>query len=158
MKSWSALSYLFGVLCLVMFGACTVVRTLPEGVPRFADNGDGTITDNATRLMWEAETGNGGDICLFRKAQTYAENLQLGGHTDWRLPSLGQLETLLDENHSPRINPVFECKPGKYWTRSKGRYKQRLLTRLALDFRDGEKKYFIGAGVNYYVRAVRKTK
>lgn len=153
MRNLSSLPFM---VCLVFFAACTMVRTLPEGVPRFVDNGDGTITDNATRLMWEAHTGNNGTICLFREAEKYADNLELAGHDDWTLPSLSQLETLLYDEYQPKIHPIFSCEPAKYWTRSKGRYKQRLLTRMTLDFRDGEKKYFIGAGVNYYVRAVRK--
>lgn len=143
---------------LLLLGSCTTVRTLPDGVQRFVNNGDGTITDNATGLMWEAETGNRGEICLFSDAEKYASTLRLGGYDDWRLPSIGQLKTLLDEQYQPRINTIFECKPGKYWSRNKGRYKKRFLTRMALDFQDGEPKHYLPLGFDYYVRAVRRIK
>jgi hypothetical protein len=54
--------------------------------PRFTDNGDGTICDKLTGLMWEqAPSGTTQD---WTDALTYANNLDLGGHSDWRLPNV----------------------------------------------------------------------
>jgi hypothetical protein len=58
---------------------------------------------------------------------------------------------------------MFEYKEGKYGSRNIGMYKGVIRTRIALSFKDGKTKYFIGAGYksagyNYYVRAVRKLK
>ncbi|MCP4747262.1 MAG: DUF1566 domain-containing protein [Desulfobacteraceae bacterium] len=71
--------------------------------PSFTDNGDGTVTDNVTGLMWQKspDTNGDGDIGADDK-MTYQEGLagagqfQLGGHTDWRLPSIKELYSLID--------------------------------------------------------------
>ncbi|MDA3899098.1 MAG: DUF1566 domain-containing protein [Spirochaetes bacterium] len=65
---------------------------------RFSDNGDGTITDNMTGLMWlkspDSTTRN------WPAAITYCEGLDYASHTDWRLPTVSELETLT--NYSQR--------------------------------------------------------
>lgn len=149
-----AIFFIFIVLAFLC--NCTMVRPLPEGVPRFVNNGDGTITDNATDLMWEASTGNGGNICLYIVAKQYVESLRICGYEDWELPTLAQLRTLINNDFYPMIDPMFECKEAKYWSRNVGYYKGALRTRTALSFKDGKTKYFLGAGFDYYVRAVRK--
>ena len=50
----------------------------------FTDNGDGTITDNITGLMWQKV--DGGEM-TFENAATYCSSLILGGKDDWRLPT-----------------------------------------------------------------------
>ena len=62
-------------------------------VPRFTNNGNGTVTDNLTGLMWEQNpsapaTNSWGD------ALTYANDSTLAGHDDWRLPNRNELMTL----------------------------------------------------------------
>jgi len=54
----------------------------------FTDNGDGTITDNNTCLMWQKT--DGGEM-TFESAATYCDNLLLGGYSDWRLPTAIEL-------------------------------------------------------------------
>jgi hypothetical protein len=45
------------------------------------DNGDGTVTDNSTGLVWQqGET----DPMLWGSALSYCEGLSLGGNSDWR--------------------------------------------------------------------------
>jgi hypothetical protein len=108
--------------------------------------------------MWEASTGTEGDICLYQVAENYCETLKRGGYDNWKVPSLRQLRSLLKQNRQPKIDLMFECKEGKYWSRNIGMYKGVIRTRIALSFKDGKTKYFIGAGYDYYVRAVRKVK
>ena len=53
------------------------------GINDFTDNGDGTITDNASGLMWQqADDGTTRD---WENALLYAEDLDLAGNEDWRL-------------------------------------------------------------------------
>jgi len=103
------------------------------GINDFVDNSDGTITDNATGLMWQqADDGTTRD---WEEALSYSENLSLGGYSDWRLPNAKELHSILDytrcpsETSSPAIDPVFTCtsfddpdgNPGQYgyyWTGS----------------------------------------
>ena len=88
---------------------------LDYGVNSFVDNGDGTITDNATNLMWsEADSGEGMDWedALAWVQQKNEENYL--GHNDWRLPNAKELQSIVDYTRSPQttgsaaIDPVFE--------------------------------------------------
>jgi len=61
--------------------------------PKYVDNGDGTITDMVTGLMWQQSPDTDGDGKITAKDKfTYEEalagaaKLKLGGYTDWRMP------------------------------------------------------------------------
>lgn len=63
-------------------------------VNQFQDNGDGTISDTATGLMWsQMDSGMGLD---WREALAFCENYDLAGHTDWRLPTIKELNSIVD--------------------------------------------------------------
>lgn len=86
------------------------------GINNFQDNSDGTITDNATGLMWmRDDSGNGmnwKDALAFAKTKNNAGFL---GYNDWRLPHAKELQSIVDYTrckdytNSPAINPVFNC-------------------------------------------------
>ncbi len=67
-------------------------------VSRFTDNGDGTVTDTETNLMWAARD-NGSDI-TWDDAMHYCENYTGGGQTGWRMPSIEELRSLYDSGFS----------------------------------------------------------
>ena len=61
-------------------------------VAHYHDNGDGTVTDNFTGLMWAKNANLGSSTMLWQAAVDYCANLaSIGylGHYDWRLPSCG---------------------------------------------------------------------
>ncbi|MHC5066997.1 MAG: Lcl C-terminal domain-containing protein, partial [Planctomycetota bacterium] len=107
------------------------VRDNPAyGTTRLRDNGDGTVTDDASGLTWmRADSGHGMD---WPTALAYAENLDLAGHDDWRLPTAKELLTIVDYSRSPdtsdsaAIDPIFAATAitneggerdfGQYWT------------------------------------------
>lgn len=60
--------------------------------PSYTDNGDGTITDNVTGLMWQKIMGS---KLTLESAKEQAENLLLGGYNDWRIPSIKELYSLI---------------------------------------------------------------
>ena len=72
----------------------------------FANNGDGTITDNVTSLMWQMapdgqaynwyEATGTFDAVNNPTAFNVCSDLTLGGHTDWRLPDIKELATIAD--------------------------------------------------------------
>jgi len=93
---------------------------LQEGTARsYTDNNaDGTITDDATGLIWEKLTNPGdGSIHDWDNVYTWAQAFQkiadlntanFGGHNDWRLPNVNELQTLADYGRvSPAIDPAF---------------------------------------------------
>ena len=61
---------------------------------RFMNNGDGTVTDTKTGLMWAAKD-NGSPI-NWQNARYYCQNYSGGGHADWRMPTLAELASLYD--------------------------------------------------------------
>ncbi|MFB9052499.1 DUF1566 domain-containing protein [Formosa undariae] len=82
------------------------------GNNNFIDNKDGTVSDLATGLMWQkADDGNSRD---WKSALTYTEQLELGTHSDWRLPNAKELQSIVDYNRSPQttqspaIHSIFE--------------------------------------------------
>ena len=93
---------------------------LSYGVNLFQNNGDGTISDLATGLMWP-KTDNGSGID-WEHALAYAQtqnNANYLGHNDWRLPNTKELQSLVDYTRSPgatnpanvgpAINAMFSC-------------------------------------------------
>ncbi len=78
----------------------------------FVDNGDGTITDRSTGLMWmKSDSGQGMN---WQEALFFAENLHYENYDDWRLPNAKELQHIVDYSRSPdttgspAIDPVFE--------------------------------------------------
>lgn len=61
----------------------------------FTDNGDGTITDNLTQLVWQKIPN--ANVQTWEQAITYAEGLTLGAYSDWRLPNIKELQSINNE-------------------------------------------------------------
>ncbi len=103
------------------------------GINKFADNNNGTITDNATGLMWSKDDSerrmNWPEALAY--VQTLNEQKYLG-YSDWRLPNAKELHSILDYSRSPKItdsaaiDPIFNTTQivvengsnnyGEYWT------------------------------------------
>lgn len=63
--------------------------------PSYTDNGDGTITDNVTGLMWQKTMD---EKMTYQEAVQYANDSNVGGYSDWRVPSIKELFSLIDYN------------------------------------------------------------
>jgi lysozyme family protein len=63
--------------------------------PAYRDNGDGTVSDLNTGLMWQ-KTPDLKNKSTFVQAATGAKRLALAGYTDWRLPTIKELYSLID--------------------------------------------------------------
>lgn len=84
----------------------------------YTDNGDGTVTDNVTDLMWQ-QTGTTAAY-PWASAVAYCQTLILHGRSDWRLPSIIELYSLVDVGRAnpPTINVTFfpAMAPNKFWS------------------------------------------
>ncbi len=80
--------------------------------PSYTDNGDGTVTDDVTGLMWVQDPG---DKQYWGDAVDGADGFSLAGHSDWRVPTIKELQSLVDYDRSPdatdspAIDPLFDC-------------------------------------------------
>jgi len=116
------------------------------------DNGNGTVTDSGTLLMWQQGESS---TMTWEAALTYCEGLSLAGATDWRLPNHKELLSLVDfTRYSPSINTTFF--PGTvssyYWSSTTVAY--NALNAWMVNFYYGDSNIF-GKSYSYYVRCVR---
>jgi hypothetical protein len=104
---------------------------------RFTDNGDGTVTDNQSGLMWMrcalGQTWTGGTCNGAPKTYTWqsaqgaasAINEQGGyaSHADWRMPHIPELAMIVERQcANPRINlSLFPATPASYFWTATGR-------------------------------------
>jgi hypothetical protein len=63
-----------------------------SNAPAYTDNGDGTITDNVTGLMWQQDPGA---KMTWDEAAGGADSFDFAGYTDWRLPTIKELYSLI---------------------------------------------------------------
>ena len=105
---------------LVFSAAVLLWLAMAAPLAAFTDNGDGTVTDPATGLMWDrCSWGQTGNDCSGGSASTHNWQTALGiaveantnnhlGYNDWRLPNRTELESLVDINKAtgPTIDTV----------------------------------------------------
>lgn len=144
---------------------------IPANTPnsRFMDNGDGTVTDNTTGLMWkQCAEGLSGAGCVTGSAATYTWQQALqevqtvnsgggfAGYTDWRLPNMKELHSIVEgQCHTPAINATLfpNTVSDYFWTNSPYANAVAELA-WAVKFDDGL-TYFLGQIEPHYVRIVR---
>jgi hypothetical protein len=139
----------------------------------YVDNGDGTITDTRTGLMWEKQSDDGtlnDRDTLYTWANAFAVKIAglngtaFAGHSDWRLPNVNELQSLVRYGViDPSISAAFNtaCVPGcslaacactredNYWTSTS--YDGTPLLAWYVNFADG----FVFASPKTDARAVR---
>jgi hypothetical protein len=82
-----------------------VAAGAPNG-ESYTDNGDGTVTDNVTGFMWQQAVPSA--TYQWANAVAYCPKLTLAGHSDWRLPSVIELASIVDLGQSsPSINGTY---------------------------------------------------
>ncbi len=132
---------------------------------RFIDNGNGTITDTQTQLMWK-KTDSFQDTKKWKNWFTGHEYMQivnlerLGGFEDWRFPnedeaySLFELDKINQDKYGDDIylDPLFESgSAGNTWTED-----IKESSSLVIQYEDGLKVWPSQyANLNMAVRLVR---
>lgn len=150
----------------------------PSAAGRFVDNGDETITDMMNMLMWEKKTtavGSGTSMLDVRDVDNkftwdyamtdYLDRLNgrlianatdgaFAKHNDWRLPTMQELQTIVEPQAPGRINAIFGPNAtASYWTSSR-----RLLGPTAVPWYVGfgtDIPVYVGQPFSLHVRAVR---
>ena len=129
----------------------TVTQAPP--ISSYVDNGNGTVTDTSSSLIWQQATAP--NTYNWDQAISYCESLSFAGYTDWRLPTLDELKTLVDSTQTPpTINQMFfpDTRSSFYW--SSITYANDARAAWGVRFSHASDEYFYKDG-SYYVRAVR---
>ena len=139
----------FFILTVALLFCC--FTALSYAAP-FTDNGNGTVTDHKTGLVWQK--GEPGPM-TWDTALDYCEGLSLGSKTDWRLPNIKELHSLTDDTrYRPAIDRNYfpNAIASGYW--SSTTFALNPSNAWVVDFYYGY-GYVGNKGNNYYVRCVR---
>ena len=92
--------------------------TTPFVIPQhYTDNGNGTITDNLTSLVWQKVLLL--DTITWEQSLSFADTLTLAGYTDWRLPNIKELQSISDLTvTNPSMSSIFTVGTGakSFWS------------------------------------------
>ncbi|MBE0646407.1 MAG: DUF1566 domain-containing protein [Bacteroidales bacterium] len=87
----------------------------------YKDNGDATVTDNNTGLMWQQVPSSNG--YTWQQAVDYCNSLELGSYSDWRMPSCKELYSISNfATGWPYLNTTYfhlangVTKDEQYWS------------------------------------------
>jgi len=131
--------------------------------PRFTDNGNGTVTDKLTKLIW-LKNANAFSTQTWVQALSDANSLAApaAGLTDgskagdWRLPNVRELESLIDYSRYypsfPASHPFTNVQSSTYWSSSTNAYYATIA--WSVNFNDGGVNN-AGKSGYYYVWCVR---
>lgn len=73
----------------------------------YRDEAKGVVIDPTFKLMWE--DGDKVYIDDYKGAKSYCEKLSYAGYSDWRLPTIKELQSIVDDSkHSPALNRAFK--------------------------------------------------
>ena len=76
------------------------------------------LVDDTTNLIWIDDCSTNTITKTLSQAQDYCDNLSVGENSDWRVPSLKELFTIVDvKSHNPSIKDNFKyTTPLAYWS------------------------------------------
>ncbi len=134
-------------------------------------NGDNIVIDNNTSLVWQQNTADtnldgqitnsrypAGDSMTQLEATEYCENLNFGGYSDWRLPEIMELETIVNYGRvsAPVIHSVFDSSSDNYWSATPDDVHKFIQYYWTINFNNGGTSN--AYGYNPLIRCVRGDK
>ncbi|MBS9782388.1 MAG: DUF1566 domain-containing protein [Arcobacter sp.] len=112
-----------------------------------------SVVDKVTKIQWQddIETRTAKKVYILNEncsdegcsdtsgdtAETYCKNLKLGGYTNWRIPTLNELLSIVDRNNEPHINSSFQnTSYSDYWSSEEDDIYSSTMNKV-LDFYNG---------------------
>jgi hypothetical protein len=128
--------------------------------PFYIVNGDGTVTDTVTGLMWQQT--DGGEMTV-QNAEQYPDTMTLGGYTDWRMPNAHELFSIQNlQLVNPSLDSVFSVTNAQYWWSNEKQVGDTILTWCTnagggVGNKPDTETVSAGGTKSYHIRAVRYT-
>ena len=127
------------LLIAPLFGVEIVINksSEPIEISTFTrDNIKEVVNDSATGLMWQDDASVKSVKKSWREAKEYCENLTKSGYSDWFLPSIAELESIVDtKRYNPAIKKEFQNSVSSfYWSSSPVSYSN---SAWYVDFKSG---------------------
>ncbi|MGI6395341.1 MAG: DUF1566 domain-containing protein [bacterium] len=126
-------------------------------------SGEVVVKDSVTGLEWQRTlpaiydgcTGGdpAGSTCLWQEALDYCETLDYGGYSDWRLPTIEELKTLIDDTKNDPVSSFPGMPSNIFWSSSSYVYNNRVP--WIVYFYDGHVASSYLKTYEYYARCVR---
>ena len=132
-----------------MFGVVSVSKA-----EFIRDNTKEVVVDKSTNLMWQDDNDAKSIKKNWVEAINYCENLDFSGYSDWRLPNINELGSIVDYSKSnPGISSEFSnVASDDYWSSSS--YVIDSNNAFSVNFREAY-DYMDDKSISYYVRCVR---
>ena len=112
----------------------------------------GTVQED--NLMWQDNKSAKSVVKDWQGAINYCQNLNLGGYTNWRLPNINELRSLVDQNNNPTIKSEFKnAVANTYWSSTQFNFTSEAWFVNFYNNDDGTED----EGLNHYVRCVRNS-
>jgi lysozyme family protein len=121
----------------------------------YTDNGDGTISDNVTGLLWERAPP--ATLYNWGASISRCKSLSLAGHSDWRLPTIIELFSIWDTGQSVQnqTTPFYYSGSSNYWSSSQNAGLPSFANAIYFDFGDGDSRDLDMTAVVGMARCVR---
>jgi hypothetical protein len=140
---------IFLLLVITNFLYCDYIR----------DSQNNIVLNNLNFLIWQDNTDVKTNSHTWSEAINYCDSLNLGGNSDWRLPNINELNTLVDiKNFNPAIQSDFVANINSskiYWSSTSS--KHDLANAWVVNFLFGE-SLFTSKTSSYGTRCVRNFK
>ncbi len=116
-----------------------------------------TIYDKTTSLLWQDTKDNKKLSLTFSKAQDYCSKLVIGKNSNFRIPTMNELQTIIDyKNYDPAIVKGFEYVSNEaYWTTTPFVDDDKVV--WLIHFKKGE-RYVKDMHYDRYIRCVQNSK
>jgi hypothetical protein len=107
------------MLTISLFGVEIVINKTQELYPKQSfvrDSAKEIVTNTKTGLMWQDDTSVKSVNKTWSDAKSYCKNLNFAGYSDWFLPTISQLESLVDtKRYNPSIKKEFKNIISRYY-------------------------------------------
>ena len=148
------------MLTLSLFGVEIVINKsqeipqIPQKSPFVRDSAKEIVTNIKTGLVWQDDASVKSVIKNWSDAKHYCKNINFAGYSDWYLPTISQLESLVDtKSYNPAIKKEFKnVISSGYWSSSPGVSDSSSAWHVYFEY--GNSSYY-GKANNNYVRCAR---